>query len=252
MIDSLGWLSWAERVPGPPDKKYTELNRAGRYIPHSAVGWYGGWYSRLFSTERDPDDPSRYSGYAAASVHLWIPQRPRPGKPDIIQHYPFTVSCWASGNREANTNGIAAEDEGGYWPHDEPLTDFQVDVNVRVIRELADWKGWQPARPSGLADATLLEHWECVQLWGGAPTACPSNRIPWRVILDRLAKEEDMAQLWLVRQENELYTYITDGFQRSYVDSSTKLRQLQDAGIWPREIKVVPAGALSVIPRIDW
>ena len=203
MITNDGWLSWAERVPGPRDKKYTEANRAGRYIPHSAVGWYGGWHSRLFSTERLPN--GRYTDYAAASVHLWIPQRPRPGKPDIIQHYPFTVSCWASGNREANTNGIAAENEGGYIPQNEPLTDFQVDVNLRAIREVSDWKGWRPYRPVGLADATLLEHHECVKLWGGAGTSCSSNRIPWTRFLT-LLEEEDMTFIawatWKERPNN--------------------------------------------------
>lgn len=190
MITSEGWLDWAERVPGPSDKKYTQINAAGRYIPHSAVGFYNGWASRLFSPERDA--LGRYTLYAAASVHLWIPQAARAGKLPIIQHYPFTVSCWASGNREANTNGIAAENEGGYNPVNEPLTEFQIEMNIQIIKELSSWKGWQPARPTApLADATLLEHNECVLRWGGGGTACPSKRIPWPRFLKELAVEEE-------------------------------------------------------------
>jgi len=106
---------------------------------------------------------------------------------------------------EANTNGIAAENEGGYIPQNEPLTDFQVDVNLRAIREVSDWKGWRPYRPVGLADATLLEHHECVKLWGGAGTSCSSNRIPWTRFLT-LLEEEDMTFIawatWKERPNN--------------------------------------------------
>lgn len=39
----------------------------------------------------------------------------------------------------------------------------------------------------------LLEHHECVELWGGAPTACPSGRMPWEILqeeMDVLLREQ--------------------------------------------------------------
>lgn len=176
------WLSvmmagfdWCERVPGPADKVYSARNTATLYIPHSAVGYYAGWAGRLFSTARNPD--GRYTDYAAASVHLWFPQK-RTEKPK--QHYSIWASCWASGSRYPNTNGVAAENEGGHTPVNEPLTDWQVECNARAIRELSALQGWQPHRPASLTDltATLYEHRECVR-WGSDPTSCPSGRIPW-------------------------------------------------------------------------
>lgn len=181
MIDSQGWLDWAERRPGPPDKVYSQPNTAQGYVPHSMVGFYAGWLSRLDSQERTPD--GRYTAYAAASVQGSILYGGQ-----TIQHYPFTKSCWANGNRKANTTKIAMENEGGHDPHDEPLTELQIEANVHVIQDLMEWKRWAPSRPkhSRDANATLLEHHECVEIWGGDPTACASNRIPWDEFMRRL------------------------------------------------------------------
>jgi LysM repeat protein len=181
MITQDGWLDWALRAPGPADKVNKVANKGIGYVPHSAVGFYGGWASRLFSDERRPD--GRYTAYAAASVHGWIAY-----DGSVTQHYPFTASCWASGSEFPNTNFIAFENEGGFDPHDEPLTPAQVDANVRIIRELAAWRGWNGfRRPANAQDkgANLYEHTECVR-FGSAPTACPSRRIPWDRILGAL------------------------------------------------------------------
>jgi LysM repeat protein len=181
MISDDGWLDWARRVPGPADKVYSTPNRGVGYVPHSAVGYYGGWSARLFSDERHPD--GRYTSYAAASVHGWIAYDGA-----VTQHYPFTASCWASGSARANTSFIAFENEGGFDPHNEPLTTAQIDANVRIIRELAAWRGWPGfRRPAGAhdLDANLYEHRECVR-FGSAATACPSGRIPWDRILAAL------------------------------------------------------------------
>ena len=195
-----GWLDWAERDPGPADKVYRQENAAIGYIPHSMVGWMAGWRSRLFSTDRRED--GRYTPYAAASVHGAILLNG-----SVIQHYPFTASCWASGSFAANTQFVAFENEGGPpGKESEPFTDEQVTSNVRIIRELAAWKGWTPRRPTGKQDrgATLYEHRECVR-FGSAPTACPSGRIPWATILRRLERD-DMADL------EELHDEMKEGF----------------------------------------
>jgi len=178
VITQDGWLDWAIRVPGPLDKCYSASNTGIGYVPHSAVGFYGGWAARLFSEERRPD--GRYTPYAAASVHGWIAY-----DGTVTQHYPLTASCWASGCEYPNSNFIAFENEGGLEPHDEPLTPAQVQANARIVRELAAWRGWSDIRrPRDAQDtaATLYEHNECTR-WGSAPTACPSRRIPWESIL---------------------------------------------------------------------
>lgn len=185
-----GWLEWAERMPGPADKKYTEGNAATGYIAHSAVGYLHGWLSRLYSLDRGAD--GRYTPNAAASVHGWIAYDGH-----VIQHYPMTASCWASGSRYPNTHFIAFENEGGHAPHDEPLTPAQVAANVRIIRELAQWKQWPAITRPGSAlavDAQLWEHRECNR-FGSAPTACPSDRIPWDRILADLEPKPPIGEL---------------------------------------------------------
>jgi LysM repeat protein len=182
MITPDGWLDWAVRAPGPEDKVYAAANSAIGYVPHSAVGFYSGWASRLFATNRRPD--GRYTANAAVSVHGWIAY-----DGSVTQHYPLNASCWASGSEYPNTNFVAFENEGGFNPTDEPLTPAQVQSNVRIIRDLAQWRGWQGfRRPADAQDTTanLYEHRECVR-WGSEPTACPSGRIPWDRILAELS-----------------------------------------------------------------
>lgn len=181
-----GWLTWAVRVPGPADKVYSQPNSAEMYLPHSAVGFLPAWLNRLRSQDRLPN--GRYTDYAAASIHGWIPYD---GK--VIQHYPFTASCWGSGSRYPNVHGIAFENEGGAPGNlNEPLRPAQVTANVAIIRELIDWKGWTPSRPTGPRDegASLYEHNECTR-WGSGATACPSDRIPWPEILRRTTLASD-------------------------------------------------------------
>jgi len=179
-----GWFDWMRRAPGPSDKVYSQRNAVDFYVAHSAVGYYGGWAGRLFSTARDAS--GRYTGYAAVSAHGWIPYDGA-----CLQHYPLTASCWASGSREANTRGIAFEIEGGAPGREsEPLRDAQASAIGRILEDIATWKGVTNAywrRPANDRDlnATLYEHRECVRFGSGA-TACPSNRIAWPALLARL------------------------------------------------------------------
>lgn len=184
MINQDGWFDWMERRPGPADKVNSNWNNVRLYIPHSAVGYYGGWQSRLFSQDRRSD--GLYTAYAAASVHGWINY-----DGTCIQHYSIFSSCWASGSLWPNNNGISFENEGGYSPENEPLTVEQVLANVRILVDLAAWKNegldyWRRPTSVGDLNATLYEHRECTR-WGSAPTACPSNRIPWDEILNQLS-----------------------------------------------------------------
>ena len=196
MIDSDGWLDWAERKPGPSDKKYSHENAAIGYVPHSMVGYYGGAMTRLMSQQRTSD--GSYTSYASASWHLSILYDGQ-----VIQHYPLTVSCWASGSYYPNTNFIAAENEGGPPGHEsEPLRAGQVEENRQIIAELVAWKGWRPRRPTGPDDmtATLYEHNECTR-FGSAPTACPSGRIPWDNLMEIADGGESMTAEQLQRLE---------------------------------------------------
>lgn len=253
-----GWLDWAQRDPGPPDKRYPQANAAIGYVPHSAVGYYPGWRSRLFSTERDPQNPGRYSRYAAASVHGWIET-----DGSVIQHYSFTASCWASGNAHANTSFAAFENAGGPPGNEsQPLTDAQVAANVRIIRELAARGGWAPRRPRSAGDrsATLYEHHECVTLWGGDPTACPSGRIPWARILAelggdseashllRLAGGEGMAMIISVR--NSRKNWVSNGIARRFIATKTEREELVAAGLVPAAVRYVSQATLDAIPEV--
>lgn len=172
MITRDGWFDWARREEGPPHKVVGPRNTCSGYVPHSAVGFYGGWKSRLFG----PDE---------VSVHGWIGY-----DGTVTQHYPLTACCWGSGSPFPNCNFIAFENEGGPPGNEsEPLTEPQIEANVRIIRELAQWAGWTGfRRPTGPNDVTanLYEHNEC-RRWGSTATACPSGRIPWDEILARLA-----------------------------------------------------------------
>ena len=68
-----------------------------------------------------------------------------------------------------------------------------------------------------------------------------------------LGEEGRGRMLWLVREDGDpnAYTFVTDGIVRSYVSDASRLQQLQEAGVWPREVTVVPRGALAAIRRID-
>lgn len=179
MINQNGWLDWAEHNPAPAHKVNGGINPARIYIPHSAVGYWGGYYSEI------------YSQNTRKSVHGWIAYD---GK--VIQAYPLTAQVWGSGSTFPNNNGIAFENEGGFSPENEPLTEGQIDSNVRILKDIAQWKGrpysyWR--RPTNVGDtvASLYEHRECVR-FGSASTACPSGRIPWLEILSRLQEDQTL------------------------------------------------------------
>lgn len=184
-----GWLDWASRVPGPPDKVYSAVNKVEGYVPHSAVGYLDAWLRRLNSEAKLPN--GRYTPFAAASIHGWVPYN---GK--VLQHYPFTASCWGSGSAYPNTRFVAFETEGGAPGNEgEPLTEFQLEMHERIIWELSEWKGWKPTRPRGPSDtsASLYEHREC-RRWGSAPTACPSGRMTalWVRVEEEMKKLEEL------------------------------------------------------------
>lgn len=212
MLTHDGWFDWATRKPGIADKTHGVTNAVNVYIPHSAVGYWPGFESRMWSTEKTGD--GRYTDYAAASVHGWIPYSGEPK--DVIQLYSVFDSCWSSGKYAINSRAVAFENEGGAPGREsEALTDFQLTINALIIADLITAKifpenprrpvdAWQvvhdtdntikatpdhpiPTHPD--MDAQLYEHRECVR-FGSLPTACPSWRINWDEIMRRVGVAE--------------------------------------------------------------
>lgn len=167
-----GWVSWATRIEGVADKKYTEPNRGLGLIGHSIVGrepaTADGIPNRFLSTERDAD--GNYTANAAASCMFILRLGPTPVA-QLIQMYPVTASTWTSGGREANTSYWAIEAEGGDAPFDEPLNPAQVATLLRLCGEYTDHTG-RVVTPG----STFREHGEVAGKLGYAATACPSNR----------------------------------------------------------------------------
>lgn len=210
MIDDSGWFDWMERRPGPPDKVYSGDNSVKIWLPHSAVGWYNGWASRLFSNARTGTcrhggvhmpQGGDYTAYAAASVHGWVELNGV-----CYQHYPIFAKCWASGSAWPNSNGISFEHAGGAPGNFmQPFTPEQTAADIRMTDDIQEWHErtetglWKnPHRPVSPSvgvedkDAQCYEHNECTR-WGSAPTACPSERLryAWSRIVTALNQEED-------------------------------------------------------------
>jgi len=84
----------------------------------------------------------------------------------IYAHYPDEAQTWHAGSAR-NNDLIGIEHEGSAG---EPLTPPQLAASVALVRWLSQAHGFPLVRGVG-----LLEHNEV----SGAPTACPSGRIPW-------------------------------------------------------------------------
>lgn len=179
-ITADGWIDWATRKPGIPDKVYSQPN-SGKYgiACHSWVGeerdFEDGIPNRFLSTERGPD--GRYTPAAAASAMFVLRK-----SGELIQMYPITASTWTSGGREANCNFWAIEAEGGLNPHSEPLTVAATETFIELCHEWEQHFGELLAR-----NITLREHWQIAQKFGYAPTACASGRYTaaWRLLVER-------------------------------------------------------------------
>lgn len=164
-VDSNGWVSWAKRVPGVPDKVYSQRNRMFALIGHSIVGSTQSALGRFLSTARQPN--GQYTRQAAASC-VFIAEK----SGTLIQMYPFWTSTWTSGGPEANTSFVPIEAEGGPIGNErEPLTDEQVFTLLRLSKEFEALTGRKVIRGT-----TFREHGEVARQFGYAPTACPSGR----------------------------------------------------------------------------
>lgn len=156
-IDAAGWVDWATRDPGPSNKVFDARNQANGLVLHSMEGWWGGSRAEMLRQTRQ------------ASWHF---SNLLSG--ELIQSYPLTASCWASGNFEANTRFVAMELEG---LADMPINDDQLRTTLRLFADLEAW-GLKLTRGTSEADRTLWMHREVATRWfpNAGPTGCPSDR----------------------------------------------------------------------------
>lgn len=176
------WIDWAEREPGPEWKVYDTVNGGYGIVWHSMEGWYAGSMAELHKVERQAS---------------WMFSIKLDGA--LVQHYPVTASCWASGNGLANTQWWSVELEGVSTM---PINDAQMATAKRLIGE---WQAYRRAkdlldvatRVGNLWTKTMWEHREVdtIAVPNAGETACPSERYArlWAVI-DTLnkPKEADM------------------------------------------------------------
>jgi hypothetical protein len=130
-------------------------------------GWFAGSMAEL-------DKPSRFASW---NFSVTLDGR-------LFQHYPVTVSTWASGNATANQL-ISVESEGTAAV---ALTSDQVST---VLRLFGDWEAW-----SGLVAKRGETVWEHRQVWNwttpnAGATACPSER--YAPVWDAMEGGTDMA-----------------------------------------------------------
>jgi hypothetical protein len=172
-VDAQGWLDWAIRTPRTDGavRVNAGVNGAIGIFFHSAEGYA----ATLLNLAVNGPLSWHLSNLTDGTLH---------------QHYPFMARCWHA--TAANTSFVGMEHEGKHDGGQPSLSDAQIDNDVRVIQDLAAWKGWTPERPMSATDklATLYEHREVVR-FGGSSTACPDGRIPWQTILERLAPVAD-------------------------------------------------------------
>ncbi|KKN55494.1 hypothetical protein LCGC14_0581690 [marine sediment metagenome] len=176
------WYPKARRPYGPDYKVSGPPQAKKGAVYHSMVSSYASAYGKLL-------------GPAESSWHFSVRQNGA-----VMQHYPVTAWAWHCGDRDDpageisnNRDLIGIEHEGGPIGNEsEPLTSTQLTATV----ELTAWLYQQGhiANLSQIGDNKgLWEHHEIVA------TACPSHRIPRRLIRTRveriLTEEEDMSEV---------------------------------------------------------
>lgn len=165
-----GWVDWALRIEGHPQKVYSATNTGTGIALHSIVGSESetddGVPNRFLQDTR-PGGIGRFSDYEAASCMFVLRKSGL-----LIQMYDTSKSTWTSGGPEANTSFMAIELEGGPSGNErEPMTDAQVASFVRLVRDLEAHKGMK-----FIYGQNMLQHKEIAKKFGYAATSCASDR----------------------------------------------------------------------------
>lgn len=173
-----GWLDWAVRAPGRPQKVNGGRNGLLGLAFHSAEGWetYLREYQYL------PKYADRRASWHFSNLRSGV----------LLQHYPIYEQTWTSGAAFPNNNMPGCETEGIAG---QPLNEKQEHNAARIITDVSALTGRKPVRNPGVTIPNgvlaIVEHSECKQ-WGAEPTACPSGRYNWPRIFSLLGEGDDM------------------------------------------------------------
>jgi hypothetical protein len=179
------WCPFAVRRPGPAWKVgYSFCGEQGKKrgeVKHSAEGHWGGIHAGL-------------DGPALKSWQFTV------GYDRMEQHYPFRAHCWHAGDVDddgavaANVDLVGVEHLGFAG---ELLTDYQIDATAKLTIWLMEQEGHRDIALYPIQGGlwTLAEHGEVSDTW----TACPSGRIPRRIITEKvreyMALEDEVREL---------------------------------------------------------
>jgi hypothetical protein len=176
------WFAKAAREPGHPLAHgypgITEPQEKRGLVYHDA----GGNLATLRRISQAPGEPS---------FTFINPKRGR-----LIQCYHRGTHCWANGSLENNVRYDSCENEG---VPGEPLTESQVQNLIDLARWYVKEEGWEGFR-------RRIEAWEHREIH---PTECPSDRIPWEIII-RAVEEADMVS----QAEFDAFVKQTDAINR--------------------------------------
>jgi hypothetical protein len=174
------WFAKAVREPGHPlahgYEGVIEPKEKRGLVYHSAEGHLAVMRRIILA----PGQPS------------WTFSNPKVGR--LIQHYERGINIWANGELAPNVAFDACESEGVAG---EPLTASQTQNLIDLACWYVKCEGWPHFK-------RLRQAWEHNEMtrFGAPPTACPSDRIPWDVIIpaveERLVPEpttEDIQNL---------------------------------------------------------
>lgn len=168
------WCPFAVRYPGPANK----VGAGGQVaspkrgeVKHSAEGYWDGAHNVLWDVG------------VQSSWHFTV------GDDRIEQHYALDANCWHANDTDPDglvrsNFALVGVEHLGVAGVDLSLTPSQ----TARTEELTMWMAQQFGRtaygryPAQLGLWTLAEHNQV----GNDPTACPSGRIPWEVIMSDL------------------------------------------------------------------
>lgn len=219
------WCPFAVREPGHPEahgyRGEQEPGHKQGLCCHSAEGYLAHMREIIAS----PGSPS------------WTFTNPQRGP--LIQHYPVGYHTWTNswdgGPAWPNVRYFSCESEGVAG---DPLTESQVQNLIDLARWGKKRFGWvgRPRRN------WLWEHNEY-----GAPTACPSGRIPWERIIAGLEEEEDMAAIDELRRDVDRLT-LENRLQQGALELQKRINELQQG--WLTQHAAEHATAPELIPPL--
>lgn len=187
-IDDDGWMTapFVARIPGPPEKQYTQRNSETGEALHSVVGqerdYQDGIPNRFLDVRRDAQ--GRF--IEAASCQRIIRKFPTlfPGFATCIQMYPFGTSTWTSGGREGNTTFGPTELEGGGYLLDGSPNFGEAISLLQTRTAVAIWlakEAWMQRKLHQLSfryhyGFNMLQHKDIARKFGYNATSCASDR----------------------------------------------------------------------------